>query len=132
MAAVNVAILVRSKANPNASPTSASVETGINRGPFVSRDNPRLAKEFNIEASNFKFFPAEIRVKKGDVVWVTILDLGGEHDFQLDEFAASTRILHSGEKETIEFTAGTSGTFEFYCSVGNHRARGMKGKLIVE
>jgi plastocyanin len=28
--------------------------------------------------------------------------------------------------------ADKKGTFEYYCSVGQHRALGMKGKLVVE
>jgi len=32
----------------------------------------------------------------------------------------------------VEFTADTPGEFEYYCSVGQHRANGQVGKLIVE
>ena len=32
----------------------------------------------------------------------------------------------------VEFVASIAGTFEYYCSVGEHRAKGMKGNLIVE
>ena len=33
---------------------------------------------------------------------------------------------------TFEHTFNQTGTFEYYCSVGNHRAMGMKGTLIVQ
>jgi plastocyanin len=32
----------------------------------------------------------------------------------------------------IEFVANKKGKFEYYCSVGEHRAMGMKGNLVVE
>ena len=32
----------------------------------------------------------------------------------------------------VEFTVDKTGTFEYYCSVGQHRANGMVGNLIVE
>lgn len=33
---------------------------------------------------------------------------------------------------SVTFVADETGTFEYYCSVGNHRGQGMIGKLIVE
>jgi len=37
-----------------------------------------------------------------------------------------------GTPTSVTFVADKTGTFEYYCSVGNHRAQGMVGKLIVE
>jgi hypothetical protein len=38
----------------------------------------------------------------------------------------------AGASDVVEFTADKAGTFEYYCSVGNHRAMGMKGTLTVK
>jgi len=54
------------------------------------------------------------------------------HDFVVDEFGAKTDTLQTGQSDTITFVADKTGTFEYYCSVGNHRAMGMKGNLIVK
>ena len=54
-----------------------------------------------------------------------------KHDWKVDEFAVATKILSVGEEETIEFVASKAGTFEYYCSVGSHRANGMKGSLTI-
>ncbi|OGC51192.1 hypothetical protein A2W32_05625 [candidate division WWE3 bacterium RBG_16_37_10] len=89
-------------------------------------------KEFTIKGSNFKFDVTEIKVKLGDKVKLTFENTGGFHDWNLDEFNVSTKTLNSGEKETVEFVASKAGTFEYYCSVGQHRQMGMKGNLIVE
>ena len=89
-------------------------------------------KEFVVEGSPFKFLLAEMRVKKGDTVRVTFKNIKGTHDWVLDEFDARTNQIGEGEEEEIEFTADKVGTFEYYCSVGDHRARGMAGELIVE
>src|SRR3989344_3583974 len=53
------------------------------------------------------------------------------HNFRLDEFGVATKVLKAGESETITFVADKIGEFEYYCSVGTHRAMGMIGKLIV-
>jgi len=89
-------------------------------------------KEFNVVGTNFQFSLSEIKVKEGDIVKINFSNGGGFHDFVVDEFSARTRALSDGENQTIEFVASKKGTFEFYCSVGNHRAMGMIGNLIVE
>src|SRR3989344_5582778 len=74
-------------------------------------------KEFSVDASPFKFSPANITVNKGDTVKITLTNVEGTHDLKLDEFTgASTRILKTGETQTITFVADKSGTFEYYCS----------------
>ncbi|HBC73124.1 MAG: Plastocyanin [Candidatus Amesbacteria bacterium GW2011_GWB1_47_19] len=89
-------------------------------------------KKFTVEGSNYKFSPATIKVKKGDTVQLTFKSMDAIHDWSLDVFDAATNQIGEGEEEEIEFVAEKAGTFEFYCSVGNHRQMGMKGKFIVE
>ena len=89
-------------------------------------------KTFTISGKSFSFTPNEIRVKKGDTVKITFKNTGGFHDFSLDELNVKTPQIQSGQTADVEFVADKIGTFEFYCSVGNHRAQGMKGTLIVE
>ena len=89
-------------------------------------------KTFEIKASNFKFSLAEIRVKKGDRVKIVLNNTGGFHDWVIDEFNARTKQAQGPATETVEFTADKTGTFEYYCSVAQHRQNGMVGKLIVE
>lgn len=85
-----------------------------------------------IEGGAFYFKPNEIRVKKGEKVTITFTNAEGFHDFVIDEFNVRTKQLSGGQSETIEFTPDKAGEFEFYCSVGEHRQKGMVGTLIVE
>ena len=71
-------------------------------------------------------------MKKGETVELAFRSLDAIHDFNLDEFEAQTNQIGEGEEEVIEFTVNKVGTFEFYCSVANHRQMGMKGKFVVE
>lgn len=93
-----------------------------------------MGKMMNVmmEAKPFSFSQREIRVKKGDTVKIQLTNKEGFHDWVIDEFKARTKQLQAGQSETIEFIADKTGTFEYYCSVGQHRAQGMVGKLIVE
>jgi plastocyanin len=95
-------------------------------------NNGNNIKIFEVDGSNFTFSPKSITVKKGDKVKINFVNKDGFHDFRIDEFKVATNKINGGSSESVEFTADRSGSFEYYCSVGNHRAMGMSGKLIVE
>ena len=90
------------------------------------------AMEIVIEGSNYKFTPEKITVKKGEKTRIVFKSKEGFHDFRVDELKIATAVIQSGEEDFVEFTPDKTGTFEFYCSFGNHRAMGMKGTLVVE
>lgn len=129
--------------NSSVAPTESDVELGM---PVPGSDvdemvventvvdvSPAKVKEFKVDASPYKFSPVGITVNKGDTVKITVTNVEGTHDFKLDEFVgASTRILKTGETQVITFVVDKTGTFEYYCSVGNHRAMGMVGTLTVK
>ncbi len=88
-------------------------------------------KEFSISAVPFSFTPSTMVVNKGDTMKITVKNVNGTHDLKIDEFGVSTRMLNAGEEQTVTFVADKTGTFEYYCSVGTHRAMGMVGTLTV-
>lgn len=90
------------------------------------------AKVFNINGTNFAFNTTEIRVKEGDTVTVNFTSSEGLHDWVIDEFSAATEQVRPGTPTSVTFVADQAGAFEYYCSVGQHRANGMIGTLIVE
>lgn len=89
-------------------------------------------KMFDVGGSNFSFDVEEIRVKEGDTVMIHFTSTGGFHDWVVDEFDAATDQVNTGESTSVTFVASKAGTYEYYCSVGNHRAQGMMGTLVVE
>ncbi len=98
----------------------------------VSAMESENTKSFTVTGSNFSFDVKEMKVKKGDTVKVTFKNEEGMHDWRLDEFKAATKQIGEGKEDTITFVADKVGTFEYYCSVGQHRKNGMVGKFIVE
>ena len=99
--------------------------------PSVTSNEEIDSLAISIEGGMFYFKPNEIRVKKGETVKITFTNKEGFHDFVLDEFNVKTNQIKAGESATIEFTPDEVGEFQFYCSVGDHQAKGMVGKLIV-
>lgn len=95
-------------------------------------DTGSEVKTFDVEAGSFYYKPNEIKVKVGDKVKINLTSVDMMHDFNIDELGVDMPIVKSGNSASVEFTASKAGTFEFYCSVGKHRANGQVGKLIVE
>ena len=89
-------------------------------------------KEFTVAGSPFKFDIKEIRVKRGEKVKIVFKNAAGTHNFSIDELNLKTPVISGGEEAVLEFTADKAGTFEYYCSVGNHKEMGMVGTLVVE
>ena len=110
-----------------------SVDEMIVEGEEDKEDAPEAqAHVFNVGGVNFAFDVKQIRVKKGDTVTINFISNSGTHDWVVDEFAARTQRVNAGSSSSVTFVADRAGTFEYYCSVGNHRALGMVGRLIVE
>ena len=91
-----------------------------------------MSLTFDVVGGNFFYVPNVIHAKKGDTIKINFANGGGFHDFTLDEFKIKIGPLKDGETKSVEFVVDKTGTFEFYCSVGNHRQMGQKGTLIVE
>jgi plastocyanin len=90
------------------------------------------AKVFTVKGVNYGYDVKEIKVKKGDTVTINFISSDGFHDWVVDEFKAATKKVQPGTPTSVTFVADKQGTFEYYCSVGQHRVHGMVGKLIVE
>jgi len=98
--------------------------------PLASAADP---VEVSVKAKQgFKFEPSSLEVPAGAEVVVSFENAGAmAHNVQFPEFEAGTETIGSGKNETITFTAGESGTYEFLCDVPGHAQAGMKGELKV-
>lgn len=115
----------------DSSPTASSAPSAVAESTGSSAMEGAV-KEFTVSASNFKFDASEIKVKKGDNVKITFKNTQGFHDFVIDEFNIKAKQAQGPSEETLTFVTDKVGEFAFYCSVGQHRANGMEGKLVVE
>lgn len=98
----------------------------------IETDDTSQEIDFSLEMKNFSFTPNAMEVKAGETIRVKLTNTSGTHDFVIDELNVQSSLLGSGEEEIIEITAPSDSirsTYEFYCSVGNHRELGMVGEL---
>lgn len=111
------------------------VELGANEVRGELKDEEMFFKAYG---KDFKFLindqeNPDIIVKEGDTVTVQIKSNDDmPHDFVVDEFGAKSNTVSGGALTSVTFVADKKGTFKYFCSVGNHRAQGMEGNLIVE
>lgn len=86
----------------------------------------------DVEAGSFYYKPNVMKVKKGETIRIVMNSVSMMHDFNIDELGVKMPIIKDGDSGMIEFVADTIGTFEYYCSVGQHRANGQVGMITVE
>ena len=130
-------IVYFSSKNINENSTSInSVASSISSTATTSESSGNT-KIFSLTGENYKFFmnggeAPTLTVRQGDKVHIDFESIGGFHDWVVDEFNARTTKVNDGGTTSVEFIADKKGTFEYYCSVGQHRSMGMKGNLVVE
>ena len=112
------------------------------------------ASVVRIEMSEYAFTPAQVTLKAGKPVTLTVVNVGrATHMFTSTYLASQDLEVESadievdapkgvkyvkvqlGKSAEIKFTPMQNGTFEFSCDVKSggrsHRDRGMKGQLVV-
>lgn len=106
-------------------------ESGINEEGVDGKVSPNV--EVNMIATEFAYDQKEVVARVGDLVSINLTNGGAmPHDVVIDELGVKSEMLQPGGATTVQFRVDQPGTYEFYCSVGNHRAQGMVGKLIVQ
>ncbi|MCE7939798.1 MAG: ScyD/ScyE family protein, partial [Chloroflexi bacterium CFX6] len=89
--------------------------------------------EVKVEASEFKFVPAAIAAAADKDLLKNVGAAPHDIVFELDGGRIErTPVIRGGEDASLTFrTPPIPGEYVYYCSVGNHRARGMEGKLTI-
>lgn len=104
---------------------------GRGPGPGVARPPIAGALAISIGMEDFRFVPAEIRVKAGQPVNLALTNRGGVlHDLVIPGLRFHAEVAE-GQQTMAGFVAPRGGVYEFYCNVPGHREAGMVGRLVV-
>lgn len=85
--------------------------------------------------SDYSFTPSKLTAKAGSTLRVKLDTTKGMHDFVIDDLNVQSKTMSSGESDevVINIPSDAKGkSYEFYCSIMNHRQMGMKGTLVIE
>jgi plastocyanin len=90
-----------------------------------------------VKLYEWKIEPSEIRVKAGSTVTFVIKNTGSyPHALTIERadigFRVDSETIGGGGETRLTVTFEEPGEYVIYCPVGNHRAFGMEGVLIVE
>lgn len=93
-------------------------------------------RQVAVVALDYSFRPNRLRADPDEVLVVQLANQGpSPHDieFELDDFRVETseRVAPGQVTEISFYAPAVPGRYSFYCTVGDHRARGMSGVLEV-
>ncbi|HYG58063.1 MAG TPA: cupredoxin domain-containing protein [Symbiobacteriaceae bacterium] len=90
------------------------------------------ARVLTVIAREYRFEPATLEVKKGELVTIRFTNGGTEkHEFELEALDKEIEPISPGTTRELTFLADRAGQFEYACHVDQHYEKGMKGTLIV-
>ena len=123
-------------ASPAASPQAgatpaASPQAGASpaAGPAAAAPASGGATTATIDTEDIKFDKKELTVAANTDVKITVTNKGVlQHDFHVDKLNITSKLLNSGESDTVTINA-KPGTYDFWCTVPGHKEAGMVGKI---
>lgn len=97
----------------------------------IARD-ATLPMKIGITGNEFSYEPNIMMANVGQNVTVVYKNTGKyPHNFVIDELGVKSQTIKAGETATFSFTPSKAGSFAFYCSLPNHREKGMIGTVYV-
>ena len=93
---------------------------------------PDGAQSVEVDAGDdFRFHPSVINAKPGPVqLTLKNVGKGAPHTWQAPQLpAASVPLTTAGQSNSVRFTIGRPGDYQFLCSI--HQAQGQVGRLVV-
>ncbi len=92
------------------------------------------AQSVKLSETEFKITPADPSVKKaGPVTFEVTNDGQTDHALEVEgpSGEAKTETIAPGKSASLNVDLSKAGTYEMYCPIGNHKAMGMKGDVVV-
>ena len=108
------------------SSTTESTDTSASGGGGEATD---------VSLTEFAIDPQDPTVTAGTVTFNVSNDGEAVHNLEVEGPNGEAELdadLEPGDSGTLEVDLSESGTYEWYCPVGEHRAQGMEGEITVE
>ncbi len=122
-------------ATPTPTPTTAPAETTATPAPTQATNNSGTQDvSVTIDEESFSFTPSVINVKAGQTIHLTLTSTSGGHNFVVDDLGVTSTTLSAGTPTTVDFAIPSNAagkTYEFHCSIANHKELGMTGQIKV-
>ncbi len=118
------------RGNKSTYPATTQTGSGTTSPTVVPNE---MGDVLTIEGKEFAFSPSILTLSKGKTYQLTFKNTGTmPHNIDIDELGVKTKTISPGQTDTVSFTPSQTGSFTFYCAVGNHRAQGMQGTITIQ
>ena len=111
--------------------TAGTSTTGTSTEPAVAGT---AVDTIDVALAEFRLSPANPSVSKAGVVEFTVTNAGkAVHALEVEgpEGEVETEAIDPGKSATLKADLGKAGRYEWYCPIGDHKDRGMKGEITV-
>ncbi|MBP9758485.1 S-layer homology domain-containing protein [Candidatus Dojkabacteria bacterium] len=89
--------------------------------------------DYTLTLDNYSFKPQVIIARPGQKLNIKLYSEYGFHNFVLEELGIHSENISTGESDQVEviipIDTVQNKTYEFYCSIGDHKAKGMIGYI---
>ena len=95
-----------------------------------------ILRTIQISEKEFSLSPSTVTLEETGTYEFEVTNDGQiTHALEIEEEGggaeAETGDIAAGETKTLRFTFSAEGSYELYCPIGNHKAQGMRGTIVV-
>jgi uncharacterized cupredoxin-like copper-binding protein len=110
----------------------AATACGSGYGGGSSTGSTASGKSISLAAADFSFDPSKIQIDQAGTYTIQLTNNGGTgHALEVEGqgIEEKTNVINPGDTTQLTVQITKPGTYEFYCPVDGHRAKGMEGTL---
>ncbi|MEA2353626.1 MAG: hypothetical protein QOJ14_2040, partial [Thermoleophilaceae bacterium] len=113
---------------------SRKASSSTNTAPAQSTTPKSAAPGVAVTEREFSLSPADLEVPKAGTIRISIRNAGGvEHALEVEGPHGESRAgpIAPGGSATLQVVLDKPGRYEWYCPIDGHRAKGMRGTIVV-
>lgn len=107
--------------------------TCVNGSPKCTLNICTSKVDYTLTLNNYSFNPNFIKARPGQKLNIKLYSEYGYHNFVIEELGIHSKNISTGESTMVEviipIDAQLNKTYEFYCSIGDHKDRQMLGSI---
>jgi uncharacterized cupredoxin-like copper-binding protein len=135
--AISIPLMLAACGDDNSDSSSTSAETesteSTDTGSTDTSSTSSGSADVSIGETEFALDPADPSVKAGSVTIEAVNNGSITHDLEIDGNGVEEEIEDLDPGASGEVTVDLEpGTYEIYCTIGDHRDQGMDGELTVD
>jgi plastocyanin len=108
--------------------------TSTSAPPAPTTPAPATNAEFTVTEREYSLSPSDLRVPKAGTFSLVVRNTGAiPHALEVEGPAGElkTGAIAPGKTARLEVALRKPGRYEWYCPIGDHRKRGMRGTVVV-